>query len=345
MPSVAFRYHMTDAVRERLFGWQHAFDHSFTLWATVVVVGAALLSPFAILVLRAAGRLTDKAYKELIARCLTWAVLVPLMFAPILAGAFWTILAVALLSVLCYLEFARNTPLKDAWAINGAALIGIVALAFGSLDRWWEFFSGAMALTTIAIAAITIFRDQPQGYLQRVALGVLGFGLCGSALGHLGYFANDANYRPTIILIILATEANDIFAYLSGKTFGRRKLIPNTSPNKTIGGALGALVLTSLLVVVLGRWVFAGSQLAHPLHLAGLGLIISGLGQLGDLVMSSVKRDLGIKDLGSVLPGHGGLLDRFDSLLLVAPAVFYYHGLFRGLLPEGPAEIFSGGWR
>jgi phosphatidate cytidylyltransferase len=336
---------MTAAVHERLFGWQHAFDHPFTLWATIVVVGAALASPVAILALRRAGRLSERAYRELIARCLTWAVLVPLMFAPVLAGAFWTILAVAVLSVLCYLEFARNTPLKDAWAINAAALIGILALAFGSLDRWWEFFSGATALTIIAITAVTIFRDQPKGYLQRVALGVLGFGLFGSALGHLGYFANDESYRPTLILIIFATEANDIFAYLSGKTLGRRKLIPNTSPNKTIGGSLGALALTSLLVVVLGRYVFAGSPLAHPLHLAVLGLLISGLGQIGDLVMSSVKRDLGIKDLGAILPGHGGLLDRFDSLLLVAPAVFYYHGLFRGLLPQGPAEIFSSAWR
>ena len=336
---------MTPEVRDRLFGWQHAFDHPFTLWATVVLVGVAVASPLVILALRAAGRLSDKAYRELIARCVTWAVLVPLMLAPILAGAAWTILAVAILSVLCYLEFSRNTPLKDAWAINLAALVGIAALAFGALDRWWEFFSGAAALTIVVMAAVTIFRDQPQGYLQRVALGVLGFGLFGSGLAHLAYFANDDNYRPTLILIILATEANDIFAYLCGKTFGRRKLIPHTSPNKTIGGSVGALVLTSLLVVLLGRFVFAGSGLAEPLRLAVLGLLISGLGQLGDLVMSSVKRDLGVKDLGTTLPGHGGLLDRFDSLLLVAPAVFYYHGLFRGLLPTGPAEIFSSAWR
>ena len=334
---------MTEQVRQRLFGWQHAFDSSFTLWATIIIVGLAVASPLVVLALRAAGRLSDKSYRELLARCITWAVLVPLMFAPILAGAAWTILAVAILSGLCYHEFARNTPLKDAWAINVAAYLGIAALAFGSLDRWWEFFSGAIALTIVVMAAVTIFRDQPQGYLQRVALGVLGFGLFGCGLGHLGYFANDDNYRPTLILIILATETNDIFAYLCGKTFGRRKLISNTSPNKTLGGSLGALVLTSILVVVLGRWVFAGSQLAQPLHLAVLGLLISSLGQLGDLVMSSIKRDLGLKDLGSILPGHGGLLDRYDSLLLVAPAVFYYHGLFRGLLPTGPAEIFTSG--
>ncbi|HEX5103991.1 MAG TPA: hypothetical protein VFV87_09290, partial [Pirellulaceae bacterium] len=92
---------MTQAVRERLLGWQHAFDHPFTLWATIIIVGLAVASPLVILVLRAAGRLSDKAYTELLARCQTWAVLVPLLFAPILAGAFWTILGVAALSFLC----------------------------------------------------------------------------------------------------------------------------------------------------------------------------------------------------------------------------------------------------
>jgi phosphatidate cytidylyltransferase len=334
---------MSEAVRQRLIGWQHAFDQPFTLWATVVLVGIALVSPLGILVLRKAGKLSDKSYRELLARCLTWAVLVPLLLAPILAGALWTMLGVAVLSVLCYLEFARNTPLRAQWSINAIVMMGIAAVTFGALDHWWEFFSGAFPLTVVAIAAISIFRDDPRGYLQRVALGTLGFGLFGSGLGHLSYIANDDGYRPILILIFVAVEANDIFAYISGKTFGSRKLAPHTSPNKTIGGSVGAVVLTSMLVLVLGRMVFAGTPMAHPLHLVVLGLLISLLGQLGDLVLSSVKRDLGIKDLGSLLPGHGGLLDRFDSLLLVAPTVHYYLGFFHGLGMDQPVRILTGG--
>lgn len=333
---------MNPHVRERLFGWQHAFDQPFTLWAAIVLVGAALVSPLVILSLRAAGSLSEKAYRELLARCLTWAVLVPLLIAPILAGAAWTILGVGLLSGLCYLELARNTPLRAEWSINAAALVGIAAVTFGALDHWWEFFSGAFPLTVVVIVAISIFRDSPAGYLQRVALGTLGFGLFGMGLGHLSYIANNDDYRPILILILVAVEANDIFAYLSGKTFGRRKLAPHTSPNKTIAGSLGAILLTSLLVLVLGQWVFAGTRVAHPLHLVVIGLVISVLGQLGDLVLSSVKRDLGIKDMGTSLPGHGGLLDRFDSLLLVAPAVHYYLGFFHGLGADQPVRIFTG---
>ena len=335
---------MTTEVRQRLFGWEQAFDHPFTFWATLGLALAAVSVTLLVLALHAAGRLGDKTYLELRARCLTWVVLVPLLLGPVLAGAFWTMLAVALLGALCYFELARHTPLANEYAIHSVALAGFAAVTFGALDRWWEFFSGAFPLTVVAMAAITIFGDRPQGYLQRVALGTLAFGLFGMGLGHLGYMANDDGYRPVLILLLLAVEANDIFAYLCGKALGRRKLIPHTSPNKTVGGSAGALVLTSVLVMVLGRWVFMGTPVARPQHLLIMGLTISALGQLGDLVVSSIKRDLGIKDMGSSLPGHGGLLDRFDSLLLVAPAIHYYLGYFHGLGADQPIRIFTSRW-
>ena len=130
---------------------------------------------------------------------------------------------------------------------------------------------------------------------------------------------------------------------MSGKTIGRRKLLPNTSPNKTLGGALGAVVLTSLLAAGIGHYVFLDTPLDRTLHLLVLGLIISVLGQCGDLVISSIKRDLGVKDMADVIPGHGGLLDRFDSLLLVAPALFHYIGYFWELGLDQPTHIFTGG--
>jgi phosphatidate cytidylyltransferase len=198
-------------------------------------------------------------------------------------------------------------------------------------------------LTMLVIAALAILSDRPKGYVQRVALGVLGFFLFGVGLGHLGYFANDGDYRPILVLILVGVEMNDIFAYLSGKLLGRRKLCPQTSPNKTIGGAAGALVLTTTLVTIVGHYVFIDGVMDTPARLIGLGLIVSAAGQFGDLMLSSIKRDVGIKDTGTVLPGHGGLLDRFDSLLLVAPAVFHYIGYFRGIGLDQPVRIFTGG--
>lgn len=121
------------------------------------------------------------------------------------------------------------------------------------------------------------------------------------------------------------------------------KLLPHTSPNKTIGGSLGAIVFTTLLVVMLGRHVFAGTLLAGTRYLVELGVILSLSGQAGDLVLSSVKRDLGIKDLGTLIPGHGGLLDRFDSLILAATAYFHFVGYYLGFGLDEPVRIFSGG--
>src|SRR5438552_2112874 len=144
-------------------------------------------------------------------------------------------------------------------------------------------------------------------------------------------------------LIILTLELNDVFAYIADKTFGHRKITPQTSPNKTLGGALGALVLTTTLVSTVGHFVFAGSGVDTPVKLIGLGLIVSVAGQFGDLMVSSIKRDIGIKDMGASIPGHGGLLDRFDSMLLVAPAVFHYIGFFRGFGLDQPTRIFTGG--
>jgi phosphatidate cytidylyltransferase len=198
-------------------------------------------------------------------------------------------------------------------------------------------------LIIVLIAMIAILRDQPQGYTQRVGLGILGFLLFGQGLGHLGYMANDAQFRPIILLLIATVELNDVFAFISGKLFGRRKLTPNTSPNKTVGGALGALILTTTLVMTLGHSVFRDTGVDSIVSLFSLGIIVSVAGQFGDLMISSIKRDIGIKDMGTIIPGHGGLLDRFDSLLLVAPAVFYYVGYLRGFGLDQPTRILTGG--
>jgi len=211
------------------------------------------------------------------------------------------------------------------------------------LDHWYGFFVALFPLAVAAIAISAILADQPKGYIQRVGLGVFGFMLFGCAFGYLSYFANDSNYRPMLLLLLLTVELNDVFAFICGKSFGRRKFAPNTSPNKTLGGALGALILTTALVMWLGRFVFAGTVLVEWPVLLGLGVIISAVGQLGDLTLSSIKRDLGIKDISNLIPGHGGLLDRFNSMMFVAPAVFHYVGYFNGIGLDQAPRILTGG--
>jgi phosphatidate cytidylyltransferase len=116
-----------------------------------------------------------------------------------------------------------------------------------------------------------------------------------------------------------------------------------TSPDKTISGALGAIVLTTMLVYWLSGIVFTDGTLGEPLQRLVLGLIISIGGQMGDLTVSAIKRDIGIKDTGNLIPGHGGVLDRANSLLLAAPAMFHFVNHFREIGFDQATKLFSGG--
>src|SRR6266513_5786593 len=235
---------MTQLTRERLFGFRHAFDDRVTVVLTLTALVLFLLAPVLILIVTRTANSTADKRKELWDRYRSWIWLALFILVPILAGAFWTILAVAALSFLCYREYARITGLFRERTISLIVVIGILLITFAALDNWYRLFVALFPLTVALIATGGLIPDQPNGYIQRVGLGVLGFALFGSALGNLGNMANDWNYRPMLLLIIFAVELNDIFAYICGHLFGHRKFVPNTSPNKTVGGALGAIAVT-----------------------------------------------------------------------------------------------------
>jgi phosphatidate cytidylyltransferase len=333
---------MNQQTRERLFGFHHAFDDPVTVDLTIAIVALLLLAPILIFAVTRSGKSSAEKKKELWDRYRSWIWLILFILVPILAGAFWTIAGVATLSFLCYREYARITGLFRERTISFIVVIGILLVAFAALDNWYRLFLALFPLTIGLIASAGLIADQPKGYIQRVGLAVFGYGLFGCALGHLDYIANDWNYRPMLLLIICAVELNDIFAYICGHLFGRRKFVPNTSPNKTLGGALGAVALTTPLVAVIAHSIWRSTPLDGLLRLIGLGIIVSVVGQFGDLMLSSIKRDLGLKDTAKVIPGHGGFLDRFDSLILVAPAVFHYLNYFVGFAAGQQERIFTG---
>jgi phosphatidate cytidylyltransferase len=320
---------MTHDPGERLFGWRHAFDHPATVWIATGVLGALAGAALLIQTLAATGRLSAATRTELWRRLGSWCVMAPLFLGPVLLGAAWTIGAVTLLSLLCYREFARATGLFREREVSSIVVLGILAITFACIDHWYDLFMALTPLSVVMIAAVAVAADQPRGYIQRTALGVFAFMFFGTCLGHLGYFANDTGYRPMVLLILVTVELNDVFAYTCGRLFGRRKLAPATSPNKTWAGAIGAMILTTLLMLALGALVFEGT--------------VSVGGQLGDLMLSAIKRDLGLKDFAATIPGHGGLLDRFDSLILVAPAVFHYIGYLQGIGLNDARRILTGG--
>lgn len=321
-----------------IFGW-----HPVTFWIAVSLVTVLAFTPVLFLALEKAGRLTPALKSDLWTRYRSWLFLVPLIVGPVLCGRLPAVLGVGVLAVACYREFARAVGLFRHRAISAVVTLGILLTTFAVADRWYGFFMALTSLTVSLIVIVALFADEPRGYIQRVALGMFAFVLFGICLGHLGYFANYPRGLPLLLAIILCVELNDIFAYCSGKLFGRRKLAPQTSPNKTLGGALGALLLTSALFAFLVHCILPGTPLDRPAHLLTLGFLLSLTGQWGDLVMSSIKRDLGIKDMAATIPGHGGLLDRFDSLLFVGPALFHYIRYFGQVDVEAATRVFSGG--
>jgi phosphatidate cytidylyltransferase len=335
---------MDAASRERLWGWQHALDAPFVRGFLIGLLVILVLVPVCIGLLSPSRKTTKERQSELWARYRSWLIFVPLMIGPILLGAGWTIAAICVMSLFCYREFARATGMFREPNISALVVIGIFAITFAVADHWYGLFVAITPLCVALLAAIAICSDQPKGYIQRVGLGIFAFLLFGVCFGHLSYFANDTNFRSILIWLIVCVEMNDIFAYMVGKTTGRRKLAPNTSPNKTVAGALGALVLTTCLAASLGTVALAGSGVSSLPKLVLLGMIVSVSGQLGDLTLSSIKRDLGIKDWAATFPGHGGLLDRFNSLLFASPAVFHFIGYIQGIgLDQTPQIITHGG--
>src|SRR5205807_8885644 len=121
---------MDPIARERLFGFRHAFDSTVTLWITIAVIAALLIASVIIWLLHARGRTSNKLHDELVKRVVSWAVMTPLLVGPVLLGAAWTILAVAIWSVLCYREFARATGFLRCRCLSLVVLLGIFASTF-----------------------------------------------------------------------------------------------------------------------------------------------------------------------------------------------------------------------
>lgn len=136
-------------------------------------------------------------------------------------------------------------------------------------------------------------------------------------------FFTPENYRVVIALFVLIWS-NDTFAYLSGRMFGKTKLFERVSPKKTIEGLIGGVVLTLLFSVVLS-YFFSFMPL---IIWVGTAILVSVFGTLGDLVESQFKREVNVKDSGSIMPGHGGLLDRLDSVIFVLPFVFLFYIIY-----------------
>ncbi|HEY4983802.1 MAG TPA: phosphatidate cytidylyltransferase, partial [Verrucomicrobiae bacterium] len=229
------------------------------------------------------------------------------------------------------------TGLYRDWWMTGAVYLGIVAVGVTSLirqphgdepgDGWYGLFIVLPVYVIALILLVPIVRNRVEMQLQSMSLAILGFIYIGWMFGHLSFFANANNAYGYLLYLVFATEMNDVAAFTFGKLFGKHPFRSNISPKKTWEGAIGALAVSLALPWVL-RFSFPEFGTTQ---LVLTGLIVGVGGQFGDLAISVIKRDIGIKDMGAGIPGHGGILDRIDSLIYVAPLFFHMAGYFSPL--------------
>jgi phosphatidate cytidylyltransferase len=174
-------------------------------------------------------------------------------------------------------------------------------------------------------AAIVATRRPGPGVLCDIAASLLPVLYIGLPLGALAAIATIGG-RAALLLLLAVVVVSDSAQYYTGRALGRRPLAPAISPKKTIEGAVGGLVFGTIAMILGGHWTFPSS---HPLLLAVVGATITALGIVGDLFESLLKRSAGVKDSSSLIPGHGGVLDRIDAWLFAAPVYYMYVRYFQ----------------
>jgi len=269
------------------------------------------------------GRVEAKAAKSggSSTRVVTAVICIPLVCLVVRSGgwAFWLVVAVLALIALNELERA----LERSDRVAGARLVGLAA--YPALAYWLAALGGKGVLLwpfdlAAALLVLAVMVYGPSGKVSLLSLSLTLFGTL--YVGLFGFLwllrALPGDGQALFWLTLLSVWASDTVAYYAGRAFGRNPLTP-LSPGKTREGSLGgfvAAVVTAMLI--------AGIARLSPVHGLALGLIVALAAPLGDLAESFWKRELGVKDLGTLLPGHGGVLDRCDSLLFAAFAVYLY---------------------
>lgn len=270
-----------------------------------------------------------KDHTELVQRIRTWWIIVILLFVALLTSRGTAIIFFGLISYLSFKEFITLIPTRRSdHRVLFWAYAAIPLQYFWAYIEWYGVFIIFIPVYMFLLLPIRmLLRGQTEGFLK--AAGTLQWGLMTTvfSLSHLAYLLvlpADGHQAPNgiglALYLISLTETNDIAQYLWGKSFGRAKVVPTISPNKTWAGLLGGVATTTLLA-----WLLA--PLLTPLttvHALLAGALIGVAGFFGDICISAVKRDIGIKDTGSMLPGHGGILDRVDSLTFTAPLFFHF---------------------
>ncbi len=253
---------------------------------------------------------------------------IPIVLGIVLYGSsllfFGFVAAIVLLASYEYFAMTSNVGV-EGFPIEGGVLSFLLLLGFYLGAQFLLLF---VVLFPVILFATWFFRENNvKVALDPIAYTVLGVFYIAGLGGYFLLIRNLESGSQMIVFLLLLIWAGDTVAYYVGQNLGKHKLMPVVSPNKTVEGAIANVLGTLLAALIIKSWFFQEFSLMHCLIVA---FICGIIGQFGDFSESLIKRNCRVKDSGSLIPGHGGFLDRIDSLLFAGPAFYCYYQLFLG---------------
>lgn len=265
--------------------------------------------------LKPAAKLT-----ELKMRCRSWWIMATVFLIATVFSTKVSYIAFALLSFVALRELFSILHLRHS--DRSAMLLCYLAIPVQYFFTYQGYIIASLVFIPVFMFVVLPFRlvvvGQTEGIIQSMAIipGTLMIALFG--LSHMGLLLSLPGGRGMLFFLVFITEMNDVFQFVWGKLLGRHKILPKVSPNKTWEGFIGGVVTTTTLGISL---CFL-TPCSVP-QIALVSFLTANAGFIGDVIISSVKRDLQLKDTSTAIPGHGGVLDRIDSLVVAAPIFFH----------------------
>jgi phosphatidate cytidylyltransferase len=318
-----------EAIQNALRGLEGGPGKAQLMWLFGGVLGILVLASVIGVVLKRTAK-SDAArttIENLNARTRAWWKMCAIFALTLLIGRAGSLVLFGLLSLLALREYMTLVPTRrgDHRTLLWSFFI-ITPLQYYLIGiAWYGFFAIMIPVFAFVFVPTRIaMSGDTEHFLERAAKIQFGLMICAFCLSHapalliLNIPGFEGRNAQLLLYLVLVDQMSDVLQYVWGKLAGKHKIAPNVSPNKTWEGFLGGVATATLLGAALW-WATPFT----PLQAAGMSLVITMLGFAGGLVMSAIKRDVGVKDFGAVIEGHGGILDRIDSLCFAAPIFFH----------------------
>ena len=259
-------------------------------------------------------------------RVITAAVLIPLVLLILLRGSF--LLLVVITALVAGLAAWEYMTIADAHGARIPRILVLMSIAAIFAVAFYDpsYLMAVVGFSSLALMVTCSFRSPLDQVLPDAAFSIFGLLYCGLTLVTVPLIRTQPDGPSLLVFLLCAVWMGDIVALYVGRNLGRHKLAPNLSPNKTWEGSAGSLagsMLTAAALILLSRATGTLHYANSVVRWLVLSVVVNLFAQVGDLVESAIKRGAGVKDSGALLPGHGGILDRIDALLLAAPALWY----------------------